>query len=140
MIDILLKNSWQFLLVACGIGIILYSVGKFAQYPFQFITDLVKIFIGEFDLKKEHSSLERMNAAMVILFFILSILSLIIECSPAALEQCIGNAKSKFPYISFTLILMLFISFIISPTWVRSLTNEKKIITKAREYLSQNKL
>lgn len=136
MIDKLLNHPLEFLLVAVGIGIILYCAGKFVTHPLRFITELVRILLGEFDPKGDRLPVERINAVIIAIFFVLAVLSLIFEQSPSGVSQAVGaQSSSSVPWVTILCLVLLALAAFLSPTWILLLHKEQATNRDARRLL-----
>lgn len=140
MLDMKLTDALVFLLVAIGIGIILYSASRFTKHPIRLITDLVRILVGEFQSNKDHTSIEKFDIIIIMVFFILSILAMIFECSPSLIGQIFGDdSSSKTPIITIVCLVFTFIAAFFSAMLVYLHHNEADIASKVRRILKLGK-
>lgn len=136
MIDKLLAHPWQFLIVALGIGVILYSMGKFVPHPLKFLLDLVRIFVKEFDPRHDGLPVERINALIMCAFLVLCLLALFLENSPSAVRQALGvDDGSGISGLTILCLLLFVLSAVLSPAWIWHVRREGEAVRRARELL-----
>ena len=137
--NLLLNHSWQFLLIAVGIFIIVYALGKFIPDPFKFLIDLMKILVGEFT-KKERIPAERMDALIVLGFLITTLLCAVCEFVPSVYKQLVGSdvpsGKTETQSYFLPCLIFFFITAILSPVWIYILQREQRLLRRAENALA----
>ncbi len=138
MIEKLLDHAFQFLLVAAGISIILYSASKFTPYPLSFVLRLVRIIISEFDPKSDQRfPIERINAAIFCVFLVVFLLCLFVCETPSGLSQAVGGETvANVHILTIVALILLALTAFISPAWVWRLRQEEAADQKARDLFS----
>lgn len=86
-----ITSPGSFLLVCLGIGIVLWTSSKFIPDILNFICEITKILVAEFDKGRIKSAVEKLNAMFVGAFFVVLLLVALCELLPSAIKQAIGT-------------------------------------------------
>lgn len=139
MLDKLLAHPFAFVCICVGIAIILYSAKKCCPHPFDFVKEIVKILLKEFSgSNKERTALERIDAIIICILFVLVIIFFFFETSASVIDQYFGSAAPySMPVLTSVTLAVLFLAFFISPTWVYLLNRQNRVDRIAKEAAKQ---
>lgn len=137
----LVDHPAQCLLIAISIAIVVYAVGKFLPDPLKFVTELTKILVHEFT-GKEKIPAERIDMLILIILFLLTLVSLVLERAPSIVKQILGrdleSPDESNHYITFTCLIFLFVCALTSPVCIYLIRREQRIRHQIKSVLDEN--
>lgn len=133
MISYLVDNWYKFFVVCCGIAVIFCVINPALSDFTNFIRTLIR------EATNKGSRKERANSLFVILWFIFSLVVVVLTHLPSVLMQAIANDNpSVHKEIILSCLIGLFIIILFSGIWIEKDKSEP-IWSKVRDILSKEK-
>ncbi len=125
MFDLIIKNPFSFLLVCCGLSLVLHKIGAKDFFPnlLHFLEVILNRLIEEFTKGKNRSHSEWANFILIVFFAFFLIVSAFCLLIPPAIVQVFGmNSVTIHDSVIYCLVLnslFLFLSALYSPLVIK---------------------
>ncbi len=150
--EYLINHCLQIFVLCCGFAIVLHAAANALKHPskgFVELIEIIKIELGIGDYKQgvmiedDLRWVLRMNMVIIFIFTLLTFITLGYELGPSMIKKIVGKdagSASPFPIIFIICLILLVLSFIVSPSWVSRKQRELNTHRGARAALSPKSL